>query len=498
MRKRLFHVSPFIIFILSFLFLFLFRFPSLFEPKWYGDEGTYSAVAHHLNSGYKLYTNVWDNKPPVIYLLYSIFDRFGENVQLVARVASLFFSALSSFVLFFIVRNITKKPHIAFISGAILNVFLALPVFEANIANTEHLFILFILLGLYFLFKNKARFWLLSGFFFSLSVFTKISTIIEIFGFFLIILIDLIKDKNLLKKSIKKGFILSLGFLIPTLLITSYFIFNNNFSDFIYTVFTFGFSYIKNNNNAWLIPNFLKNTLLTRGIIFLIVIGIVTELRLENKISRVRYFTLVWFATSSLAVLLSNRPYPHYALEVLPSFSFLTPTLFFTSSRIRKLAIFLCCIWLLYKIFTGWQPLVHNNPRNYYRLFLDKVNGKITKVEYNNAFNWRVEKAYKIRDILNDKYSGIKSVFIYDEFPWLYKIANIYSPIRFMTSHHFFWQEWHRNNFMDDIQKFPPELIIIKSDVNLDSEFNNFLIKHYIMDGEYVGYSFFKKLNFVN
>ena len=34
------------------LFLtFIFRFPSLFEPFWYGDEGIFAAVARNLNLG---------------------------------------------------------------------------------------------------------------------------------------------------------------------------------------------------------------------------------------------------------------------------------------------------------------------------------------------------------------------------------------------------------------------------------------------------------------
>ena len=57
---------------------FILRFPSLFEPFWYGDEGIFAAVARNLNLGGTLYQTAWDNKPPAIYLTYAaIFKSFG-------------------------------------------------------------------------------------------------------------------------------------------------------------------------------------------------------------------------------------------------------------------------------------------------------------------------------------------------------------------------------------------------------------------------------------
>src|SRR3989344_2955457 len=66
----------------SILFLtFVLRFPSLFEPFWYGDEGIFAAVARNLNQGGVLYQTAWDNKPPMIYLTYqAIFRLFGVSM----------------------------------------------------------------------------------------------------------------------------------------------------------------------------------------------------------------------------------------------------------------------------------------------------------------------------------------------------------------------------------------------------------------------------------
>jgi Dolichyl-phosphate-mannose-protein mannosyltransferase len=46
-----------------------FRLPSLLEPAWYSDEGTYADIGRALLHGAVLYRDVWDNKPPGMYWL---------------------------------------------------------------------------------------------------------------------------------------------------------------------------------------------------------------------------------------------------------------------------------------------------------------------------------------------------------------------------------------------------------------------------------------------
>ncbi|HXS15287.1 MAG TPA: hypothetical protein VN711_04105, partial [Candidatus Saccharimonadales bacterium] len=54
------------------LVFFLLRFPSFFEPYWYGDEGIYEVIGYGLTHGRLLYQGIWDNKPPLLYLIYAI------------------------------------------------------------------------------------------------------------------------------------------------------------------------------------------------------------------------------------------------------------------------------------------------------------------------------------------------------------------------------------------------------------------------------------------
>ncbi len=93
--------STFFLILILFL-LFLLRFPSLFEPNWYGDEGIFAAVAHNLTQGGILYQTAWDNKPPLIYLLYAgIFKLFGPE-QFYLRLAATISALLTTTFIFLI------------------------------------------------------------------------------------------------------------------------------------------------------------------------------------------------------------------------------------------------------------------------------------------------------------------------------------------------------------------------------------------------------------
>ncbi len=49
----------------SFLVFSLLRLPSFFEPHWYTDEASYVSVARSLLKGRVLYSQIWNNKPPL-------------------------------------------------------------------------------------------------------------------------------------------------------------------------------------------------------------------------------------------------------------------------------------------------------------------------------------------------------------------------------------------------------------------------------------------------
>src|SRR5258706_8978047 len=123
--------------ITAFLF-FLLRLPSLFEPLWYGDEGVYEVIGSALNKGRHLYTGIWDNKPPLLYYIYAIFNGNQASV----RLFSLLFGLASVFVFFYLSKKLFQNQKIEFITTGIFAFLFATPFLEGNIANAENFMIL--------------------------------------------------------------------------------------------------------------------------------------------------------------------------------------------------------------------------------------------------------------------------------------------------------------------------------------------------------------------
>ena len=81
--------NSFFWFLVVILTVFL-RIPSLFEGWWYGDENIYGAVGQGIVNGKMLYVDVWDNKPPLIYLIYGLNSLFFGTSLWSLRIFNLF------------------------------------------------------------------------------------------------------------------------------------------------------------------------------------------------------------------------------------------------------------------------------------------------------------------------------------------------------------------------------------------------------------------------
>lgn len=497
-------------FIISFLLLVVLRVPSLFEPKWYGDEGVYAALGHHINGGKVLYLETWDHKPPLVYWIYTLTDYFGENNQFAVRLLNLGFSVLASILLFKLVKQFVKKgklsPKVPYISAILLNLALATPVFEANIANAENFFIVFTLAGVLFALKRSWWQWLLGGIFFGLSVLTKIPPVFELFGVLFFVLITGISPKKRVVPVLKKFIWIGVGVALPWVFASLYFAYKEALYDFVFASFLFGIFYVKDAGVTWIIPNIIQNTMLMRCGLLGVTLLVSASLWAVGKIKRSIFFGVVWFGCAVFATTLSTRPYPHYVLQAIPPFVFLLSVLLGANTKsetassnlcnyrvwFTKIGGFLVCSWFLLNVFTNWNPYRSYNPGNYYQLFWKKyVTKSISSRGFNNAFDWRVNNGYDLKYFLQDNYPEAKNVFVYDSFPWLFDIADIYSPVRFVTSYHIFWQDWHRQATIGDLENTPPDLVLVKDDVSVDEWFGEYLENNFVRMDDYAEYRFY-------
>jgi 4-amino-4-deoxy-L-arabinose transferase-like glycosyltransferase len=114
----------------------LWRLPSLFDPPWVNDEGTYFAVAQAMSHGYRLYADVWENKPPGLYLLYSeVYHSFGASLIAIRAIA-----ALLTAVIVVLTYRLALRPAGrvgAGVAALFVGLVLGVPFLEGTTLNAE-------------------------------------------------------------------------------------------------------------------------------------------------------------------------------------------------------------------------------------------------------------------------------------------------------------------------------------------------------------------------
>ncbi len=176
-----------------FFVVFLLRLPSLFEPYWYGDEGIYLTIGQGLRQGLVLYRDIYDNKPPLIYLLAALGGSLFwlKFILLVwSLITVVLFNKLAKF--FF-----PKKEKFSFLLTTIFAVLVSLPALEGNIANAENFFIGLIIAGVWFFGQKKYRG---AGLMMGLAFLFKFPPLFDFAALLFFILLSLEEKKDFQKK----------------------------------------------------------------------------------------------------------------------------------------------------------------------------------------------------------------------------------------------------------------------------------------------------------
>lgn len=436
------------IFLLSISVLFfLLRFPSLFEPYWYGDEGIYLVIGDALRNGRDLYSGIWDHKPPLLYLIYQF---FGQNLFSI-KFLSLILGIGAVLVFFSFSKIVLKSKKYSILSTLFFVILFGLPTLEGNIANAENFILLPILLGFYVLFKRapieinnfsdqlkklKFKTIFLSGLFFGIAFLTKIVGAFDFAALiFFLFLITSEEQKNILL-SLKyfwrdSSFLLIplfLGFLLPTFLYTIFSIFQGNFTAFITSAYLDNTAYVGVQNNFFIPQGFL----ILKSLILIIIL---TAIYFKRKIfSRPLLFSICWFTFSIYNIFFSQRPYGHYLILVLPSIILLFFLAFNNHHFKKKIIIFvlITCVILVstFNLFLAKKTL------SYYGNFFKFVTGQKSTQSYLSYFDRNTPRDYIITTFIKSHTKKNETVFIWGESAQVYFMSGKVPPGKYTVSYH--------------------------------------------------------------
>lgn len=454
---------------------FLLRLPSLFEPYWYGDEGIYQVIGIAIKQGKLLYKEIWDNKPPLLYLLYALFN----SDQFMLRLVSLISGVLSIIVFLFLAQNLfrdekSKNQKIIYLATFLFALILGLPIIEGNIANAENFMMLPILLAALLTYNISSRDknekysfgnfrvsplnfqFIIIGFLLSLAFLFKIVAIFDLFAFSLFIFFLKFKRSKLFLKAFLDVVLIGISFMLPIILTVFFFLLKGAFGEFYQAAFTQNVGYVGYGNQL-----LTAQGLLLLKIILLAIFTFYLFLK-RNFISKSALFISLWLAFSIFNALFSGRPYTHYLLVLLPSFC-LFIALILRSKEYQKIGVAFLLIGI---IFISTNFLLYKKTLHYYQNFLSLILGQKSVSSYQSFFDGQTRIDYGLAQYIKNHTNKKDNVFIWGNNAQLYKLVNKLPPGRFIVAYHITASKETLKETEIALFKANPQYIIITSPAN--------------------------------
>jgi hypothetical protein len=476
------------IFLVVFLaFFIILRLPSLFEPHWYGDEGIYASLAYAIEHGKKLYIDVFDNRLPGIYYLYTLAT--SDSRQFIMRLLNMIAGIVTILGIFFTGKKLGLSK-VLYITLAVAVFFLGTPKIEGNIANTENFFIPLTIWGAYFSLTQKKQNIFLAGLLFGAAFMIKF---LPTFTLAAIGLSLLLKDRKY-ARNIFDCLFLAGGFFSAIAAGFCLLFINGNFIQAVqYGLFN-NVSYVSQYSTTG-IPAGVK----LAAFLVLVVGGV--YLHVSKKISSNTLFLFFFLLFDYYASLFSGRKYEHYLLQVVPALSisigYICSYLLKKGSLVQKSALVIVSFIIFYLgraiFYTGSDVAIRIHVMDYYKEFIMAS----LKVHYEPAlpFSFYREPAQlKVAKYIVNRYNT-SNIYFFTDYAWIYDYAHIVPPTFFVARYHQFLVPNGTERLISDLEKNAVEVIAVDKHTDVNPEFNNFLSSRYKADFEDTYFTYYIPLN---
>jgi len=499
------------IFLLSVLLLTL-RIPNLFEPYWYGDEGIYLTLGQSLNKGVKLYSEIIDHKTPLIYYLARV------QTQLNFRLLNIGWMLLTTIAFYYFAMKLLKSVKQTTLATFLFVILTTLPWLEGNIPNGELFVLGFVTWGALILsnsdyFKKflnpklkikstkniaflNSIYLIVAGMFFGLGILTKVPAILDLAVFLSIGYFSFTNSFSLKKidKSLKtlgnkiiELSLISFGTAIPIVASIIYFISIGSGRAYL----DFGLLYNFRYASSWQLPftsQLLQFLFTLQGKLLLLVTLILFLTFLKKFFKPHVQLIMSWFGLALFASLLSNRPYPHYFIQLVPPLALVLTLIIKTKyAYLKKLTkpsftnilnvmsqtgLIVVAVSVMLLLRFSPYPTV-----KYYKNWYKLVTNQISKNEYRLTFNYLMTDNYKATKII--KSSGSKDLFIWGTNPMLYALTETQPTGRFTVSFHIKDFDAFGETAYDVAKKQPMFIVVMNNEDHPFSEFKSFLYQNY-------------------
>jgi len=465
--------------IIVFIINIIVRLPALFDPVSYGDECIYLALGNAFNQGQVFYKDIHDNKPPLLYIAAAF---SGANL-VVFRLITIIVNTINIYIIYRIACKLFSDKNAALFSAVVFSFLSLLP--EGRVANGEIYMIMPASLGLLLALqvrenkKNKAKLWFLSGICFSVAFLFKVPIVFDFIGLILALFIFSTSEGEssnilgLLKKIIavfknKNFYFIVAGFVFPILISILYYSLHGAFTPYVRSALLQNIGYLSSwgGSSLGLYLRFIAVVVLT-------IIFYVFRKKTAQKFNILALLTLF----GMFGVFLSERPYPHYLIEIVPWISLLLTLIVFNRKTLESFFAFIL-FFLLGLGFIKYNFWWYKNIP-YYKNFISYVRGKKTKQQFYSYFGSKVKEDYQIADFLKENTSPKDRVFVWGDGSCIYAKSKRIPPGRYTVNYHIYDFNGFQET-LEAVKKQQPEYIVFLQSADRDfPELKEFVKMHY-------------------
>jgi|TARA_B100001094_G_C18195422_1_gene810432 hypothetical protein len=309
------------------ILVFLTQFSSIGNEVIDWDETTFILMGNSFYEGNLPYTELWDLKPPMHFILIGFaFKTFGPSL-LVTRLLGDFLIFLSAALIYHLTKDIfTNFERV--LAASVYIIFVSFDFSQPTM--TEFTATFFILLSLTFLKNNGNHNFFLSGFAISLSVLTRTNIAFVVIG----LLVYLYRQKV----STKKVMIFLSGGLSPLFTFMLIYIFEGALKEFLYSVFVIplGNTVIRENFLDFVtssLPTIFLDGVFSIQIWFVfLLVSLLMRYFIKSKTNSKKLIidfpdvislNIVIFFSILISILLGGRFFYHYLIQLFPFASIL-------------------------------------------------------------------------------------------------------------------------------------------------------------------------------
>jgi len=456
-------------------FVLVLRIPSFFEPYSYGDEMIYLSLGEAIRRGIPLYSQIHDNKPPLLYIMAAVAGGlfWFKVILAIWHLATVFIFWKLSELLF------PKNKRLHIVSTVIFALLTTLPLLEGNIANAEIFMIGPTMLAFYVLLSKKLNFKniFLSGLLFSVATLYKVPAAFDLPVIIFLWIITLKKANiNNLKKIAYNTLYLAMGFLAPILLTFAWYFARGAAFEYLVAAYLQNVGYL----SSWR-PDDVQRSFFEKNMPLLIraavvFVGHVFLYLKRKKLSKQFIFITSWLLLSLFAVTLSERPYPHYLLQSIPAVSLLLGMFFSLKNFEQVLVIIPLTLFAFVPYyFNFWRY----STIPYYSNFVNFATGKLNKEAYLATYGSHVPRNYQIADFIVSSTKKSEKVFVWGDGSAIYALSKRLPPGKYVANYHirdFSTPEETITSLNQDM----PSYIIVLPDTDYFAELNSFIDTNYV------------------